>query len=254
MQRRCHHPLRSRCDPQLSVGCRHQWNGGPVRRKSCTDLFTTLGGTPDAGGSWTDPGGGSHPGQFDPATDVAGVYTYTLTNAVPPCTATSTVTVSFTDQPDAGADAILSLCSTGVTVNLLTALNGTPEPGGTWLDPSGAVFTGPFDPSSDVPGAYTYTIAAVAPCVSASATVTITIASAANAGSDATLTICSTDAPVTLVDALGGSRPWADPGQHLAAHHSRIRSTLPRTPQGSTPTPFPAPHHVRPTRPRSPLL
>ena len=185
--------------------------GSPV-----LDLFTTLGGTPDAGGSWTDPGGGSHPGQFDPATDVAGVYTYTLTNAVPPCTATSTVTVSFTDQPDAGADAILSLCSTGVTVNLLTALNGTPEPGGTWLDPSGAVFTGPFDPSSDVPGAYTYTIAAVAPCVSASATVTITIASAANAGSDATLTICSTDAPVTLVDALGGSPAlggsWTTPG------------------------------------------
>ena len=42
------------------------------------NLFNSLGGTPQAGGSWTGPGGGAHSGVLDPAVGPAGTYTYTV--------------------------------------------------------------------------------------------------------------------------------------------------------------------------------
>ncbi|MBK7553051.1 MAG: hypothetical protein IPI55_00240 [Flavobacteriales bacterium] len=43
-----------------------------------TSLFAALGGSPDAGGSWTDPNGLAHGPNVDPAVDPSGVYTYTI--------------------------------------------------------------------------------------------------------------------------------------------------------------------------------
>jgi hypothetical protein len=47
-------------------------------------LISVLLGTPQTGGTWTDPIGFPHPGVFNPAVDVAGLYTYTL-SAIAPC-------------------------------------------------------------------------------------------------------------------------------------------------------------------------
>ncbi|MBK7268617.1 MAG: hypothetical protein IPI07_03590 [Flavobacteriales bacterium] len=54
------------------------------------DLFSLLGGSPDPGGSWTDPNGVAHAGLFDPIIDPAGNYTYTVAGT-PPCPAASAV-------------------------------------------------------------------------------------------------------------------------------------------------------------------
>ncbi|MBV6406103.1 MAG: hypothetical protein GFGODING_02888 [Flavobacteriales bacterium] len=182
-------------------------------------LFAQLGGTPDAGGTWTDPGGNAHSGTFDPAVDVAGVYTYTLA-AVAPCTGdVSTVTVTITSTPDAGVDGAITVCDQGAAVGLFAQLGGTPDAGGTWTDPLGNAHSGTFDPAVDAAGVYTYTLMAVAPCQSVSSTVQVNLEVAPDAGSSGTLTLCAGAAPELLFDQLGGTPAstgtWTDPNGQI---------------------------------------
>ncbi|MCL4283218.1 MAG: hypothetical protein KJZ58_13270, partial [Flavobacteriales bacterium] len=90
-------------------------------------LFDYLGGSPDPGGTWSGPA--AHPGQFDPATDPPGVYTYSVTGPPP---GSATVTVTVVDAPDAGINGTATYCSSDPAVNLFTLLGGTPDAGGAW--------------------------------------------------------------------------------------------------------------------------
>ncbi len=144
------------------------------------ELNAQLGGSPDAGGTWTNSGL---------------IYTYTVT-AVSPCTEDATATVTITEQtsPNAGTNGSLSICegTTPTNEELFAQLGGSPDTGGTWTN-SGLV--------------YTYTITAIAPCDDATATVTITEQTESNAGSNGTLTVCEGTVPTNeeLFAQLGGS-------------------------------------------------
>jgi len=130
---------------------------------TASQLFAQLGGSPNAGGTWS------------PALTGAGVYTYTV-NAVAPCTGTASATVTVTEQaqPNAGTNGTLSICSTASSTSLFAQLGGSPNAGGSWSGPS-PVVGGNYDPSTMDAGVYTYTVAAVAPCTGATtATVTVT--------------------------------------------------------------------------------
>ncbi|WP_431138098.1 hypothetical protein, partial [Psychroserpens mesophilus] len=68
------------------------------------NLFDSLGGTPDTGGTWS-PALASGSGIFNPNVDSDGVYTYTVTSTNPACEDDSaTVTVTFIPPPIAGTD------------------------------------------------------------------------------------------------------------------------------------------------------
>lgn len=191
--------------------------GGPLALCSTSApvvLFTQLGNTPDAGGSWTGPTGLPHNGTIDPAVDAAGNYTYTVGTVVPPCSSSSTMAVSIAVQPNAGLDGSLTLCASNAAQALLTSLGGSPDAGGSWSGPAGAS-SGIFNPAIDTPGAYVYTIAATAPCVNASATVTVTVNPSPSAGTDGNTTVCSNGIPLDLFTQLGGTPSaggtWTDP-------------------------------------------
>uniref|UniRef100_UPI002D79C452 T9SS type B sorting domain-containing protein n=1 Tax=Salinimicrobium sp. HB62 TaxID=3077781 RepID=UPI002D79C452 len=129
-------------------------------------LFAQLGGSPNAGGTWSTP--------------VDGVYTYTV-EATGTCTedASATVTVSVDAAPNAGTNGTLTVCEgTQVTNEMLfVQLGGSPNAGGTWSTP--------------VDGVYTYTVEATGTCTEdASATVTVSVDAAPNAGTNGTLTVC----------------------------------------------------------------
>ncbi|WP_179020568.1 gliding motility-associated C-terminal domain-containing protein [Winogradskyella forsetii] len=166
------------------------------------DLFNSLGGTPDVGGTWT-PALTSGTGIFDPTVDAAGIYTYTVSSGTTDCPdATATVTVSILDAPDAGNDGTLNLCDSTNTVDLFNSLSGTPETGGTWT-PALSSGTGVFDPNTDPEGVYTYTI--TNSCGTSSATVTVSLSNTNDAGTDGALDLCATDTTVDLFNSLGGT-------------------------------------------------
>ncbi|HEX2616776.1 MAG TPA: hypothetical protein VHL57_04490, partial [Flavobacteriales bacterium] len=182
-----------------------------------TAMFPQLTGA-NAGGSWTDPAGAAHAGSFDPATDAAGVYTYTV-NGTAPCAADqSTVTVSVTSSPNAGANGATTLCASDASVDLFTLLTGA-DGGGTWTDPNGVVHAALLDPAADISGAYTYSITAAPPCASAQSEVNVTINNPPNAGTDGTLTVCDQGGATAMFPQLTGADAggaWTDPAG--AAH------------------------------------
>ncbi len=129
-----------------------------------TDLFNALGGTPQAGGTWSNEGL---------------VYTYTVSATAPCENATATVTVTEQAAPNAGTNGTLSVCQ-GVQPSesdLFEALGGAPQTGGTWSN-EGLV--------------YTYTVNATAPCTE-NATATISVTETPNPV--AQFTINSSEAP-----------------------------------------------------------
>lgn len=168
-------------------------------------LLAQLGGTPNAGGSWTQPGGGAHTGTFLPGTNPAGVYTYTVPGTAPCAAATATVTVGVVLAPNPGTNASITKCSIDAPFGLFPVLGGSPAGGGAWTAPGGAPHSGTFIPGTNAPGVYTYTVAGTAPCIARSATVTVNVVNAANAGSNGSVTLCSTDPPTPLINHLGGS-------------------------------------------------
>ncbi|MBK8225596.1 MAG: gliding motility-associated C-terminal domain-containing protein [Flavobacteriales bacterium] len=176
------------------------------------DLFAQLGGAPDAGGTWSGPSAvvGS---SYDPATMNPGIYTYTIAAVTPCAGASSSVTITEESPGDPGLPGTIDLCPGSDPVNLFMLLGGTPQAGGVWTNPDGVTFNGTFNPSTDIGGAQTYTIAGVA-CPNALAIVTVNVLPGPNAGDDNSIVLCSTDAPFAMIGQLAGapdaSGTWTD--------------------------------------------
>ncbi|MBL7950376.1 MAG: gliding motility-associated C-terminal domain-containing protein [Flavobacteriales bacterium] len=179
------------------------------------DLFAELGGTPQAGGAWTGPGGAPVSSTFTPGTSAQGVHTYTVLGTPPCSNATATVTVTVVAAPDPGTSANTSACSNGSSFSMISRLGGTPQPGGTWTGPGGAHGAN-FVPGTDAAGDYVYAVSGTAPCPAGTATLSVTVQTAPNAGTNGSRTVCSTDANFALLGLLGGSPngggTWTAPG------------------------------------------
>lgn len=105
-----------------------------------------------------------------------GIY-YIIGTSAGACVDTATVEVGQIDPPDAGLDGALELCTDATPTDLFAALNGTPQPGGTWT-PSMASGSGIFDPQQDPAGAYQYAVTGTTGCPPSVSTVNVSIASA----------------------------------------------------------------------------
>jgi hypothetical protein len=139
-------------------------------------MYQALGGSPDAGGTWTDPGGAPQPPTFTPGLSLPGCYTYTVAGIAPCPNASSTLCINVSPVANAGNDATLSWCLSSGALDLFAQLGGTPSPGGTWTDDnaSGALSGSIFNPAGVPSGTYvfTYTVGGGA-CPAASASVTV---------------------------------------------------------------------------------
>ena len=135
----------------------------------------------------------------------AGTYLFFYSVEESGCTDQATVTVTLDAAPNAGTNAVITVCSTDPPFNLYQELGGMPNVGGAWTAPIGIAMSGVFDPAVDPPGVYVYTVVGVPPCMNATSTLVITVAQAPNAGIDGSASYCLTDAPFVLLDQLGGS-------------------------------------------------
>lgn len=179
---------------------------------SSVSLLELLGGNPDSNGSWTyHPTGGApvpHGPVFDPQTDGAGAYIYIVPGVSPCGNATATVQIGLSTAPDAGTYATATVCATENAFLLFNALNGTPQPGGSWtaINSTGHLSNGVFDPTGLPSGTYgfRYTVTGSAACGTDTASVQVTVAPALNAGTDASVTLCASQV-VFLTPLLGGS-------------------------------------------------
>ena len=159
----------------------------------------------DAGGSWTDPNGQPSDGLFELGISTPGAYAYVV-GASEECDGdTAYVTVTVVEFPSAGTSSDVSVCDSDAPFSCLALLGGTPDAGGSWTGPDGAPFDGTFDPTTDQPGVYQYSVPGTVPCLGAAATLNISVASCCDAGQDADTTVCFTDEPFVLFDLLGGA-------------------------------------------------
>lgn len=172
-------------------------------------LFSGLLGSPTMGGTWTGPGGIASNGQFIAGVDPVGTYTYQVSTIGTCPGGSATVSVSLNPFVSAGSSTTVDVCETDGPIDLFLSLGGSPDPGGTWEDPFGAAVSSTFTPGVSSPGAYTYTVSAVAPCPDPSATVTVVVNSVPDPGTPNTITICTSDAPFDMATSLGGT---PDPG------------------------------------------
>ncbi|MFN6115101.1 MAG: hypothetical protein ACK46C_04390, partial [Flavobacteriales bacterium] len=141
---------------------------------------------------------------IDPATMSAGVYTYTV-NGIAPCPSESSpVNVTINTPPDPGPSGAITLCSSDAPVSLFSQLGGTPDASGTWSGPATGA-GGMRAPATMSAGVYTSTVNGVAPCPSEQATVTVSINTPPDPGTSGAITLCSSDAPVSLFAQLGGT-------------------------------------------------
>lgn len=176
-------------------------NGAPFA------LFPALNGSPQPGGTWSDPNatGALVGGVLQLGVLTGGTYTFVYTVNEAGCTDAATVTVVANTAPDAGTNTVITVCSTDPPFNLYQELGGSPTPGGTWQAPTADPMSGVFDPAVDPPGIYTYTVIGAPPCLNETATLVITVTQAPNVGNDGSTSYCPTDAPFTLMGQLGGS-------------------------------------------------
>ncbi len=158
--------------------------------------------------SLLDPGV-SQKGTFDPGpAQLADIYqndadglgdfttTYTVGEAGS-CTASVDLTVRIVESVDAGENGSVTLNENDDPINLFDYLGGTPDEGGSWSQGDGT-----FDPSTDTPGDYTYTIGSESCQDSAVVSVTVTSEPVdpcdGLAGNDNTTTLCESAVQATF--------------------------------------------------------
>lgn len=163
------------------------------------NMTDTLLCDPQPNGVWTGPPGFGGGNFFIPGTSPEGVYTYTLNSA---CGSDSnTLTISVTDQADAGTDGTLDICPSDVNIPLSDGLGGTPDGAGSWtlngVNVNPATVSGATVTDGDV---YVYSVGS-GTC-NATAEVTINLLTVASAGSDVSITVCESDMIINMFDSI----------------------------------------------------
>jgi gliding motility-associated-like protein len=204
----------------------------PNSSSQTINLFSYLGGTPTAGGTWTDD---NLSGGLNSATGIlnaqkiksSGFYSYTYTvNNILGCTDNSAkVFVTIGGYPGVGS--IGNVCKDDTGFNLFQVFDSRtldPQVNGTWLDDdgTGALTRNFLDATNlivDKTYHFTYKMGAVGSCVEKSTTIQVVIKQPVYSGSATDLKLCSNElvgyTNYNLHSSLSGEDPngtWSEFG------------------------------------------
>src|SRR5690606_11942692 len=134
-------------------------------------------------------------------------------------------TITVNPMPTAGLDGSIQMCPTADAIALFPVLGGTPDPGGTWTAPGGLVHGDLFDPATDAPGVYTYTVLGSAPCPGdiVTATVQVFLVPAPEAGNNS---ISCTLGETLSATGTWSTGQWSGPAGTLLAHPDSATTTV----------------------------
>ncbi len=164
------------------------------------NLLDYIQGNPDTSGVISPPLQSNNT-IFNPAVDISGTYTYTVTNAI--CGSDeSVILINVLDLPSSGNPLQFSICEDDTPVDVFALLQGSPDANGTWT-PSFASGSTLFNPSIDVADNYIYTVTNA--CGVSTTEIDISITSASNAGQDGEMVICENAAAIDLFNYLNGN-------------------------------------------------
>lgn len=167
---------------------------------SPVNLVDQLSGNPNPSGTWS-PQLASGTNIFDPSTDTAGIYTYTVSNAT--CgIATATLNITINTSSNAGENTNITICENAAMFDLNDILQGE-DAGGSWT-PSLASGSSIFNPQTDPQGIYIYTVVN-ANCGNVSAEVEVIIENIPNPGITSEIVTCTNESPFNLVDRIQGN-------------------------------------------------
>jgi hypothetical protein len=181
-------------------------------------MFDLHGGAPQPGGDWSYLGA-PHSPIYVPAVDQPGCYDYVVQGTAPCVSDTAQFCVFEVPPPDVGTDSNVVFCSDAAPVIMLSYLGGTPQPGGTWTDPTGAMHSGIFDPAVDPAGCYVYVVEGTPPCEDEVAMLCVFISQAPDAGISVMDTVCVDGPPVVMLEQLDGSPQQTGSWSFMGAPH-----------------------------------
>ena len=87
-----------------------------------------------------------------------GNYSYITYGINDLCNDTSFLDLNINKLPEAGIEGYSLVCSGDPTFSLFSKLNGNPQAGGVWLNPTNELVNDIFDPSTSIVGTYTYVV------------------------------------------------------------------------------------------------
>ncbi|MEQ8323835.1 MAG: T9SS type B sorting domain-containing protein [Vicingaceae bacterium] len=172
---------------------------------SAVGLTSSLGGNPDTFGTWKTPQGNTHSGFFNPVTDPTGTYIYTVPGAGSCNDSSSTVTLSVVQAPNPGGDSSATFCAIAGPTSMTSLLTSNPDTTGYWRNPTNVVVSSLYNPTTQSPGIYRYTVLGSGPCADSSSYLTIYESPAPNPGISSIISRCESDSSFSLRSVLGGN-------------------------------------------------
>ncbi len=203
---------------QLSAGTGDTYS--VCENGSIFDLNDGLSAGAYTGGSWIDPNNNIHNGIINPSLSVPGQYVYQVINPSACIDETAVFTVNIESMPNAGDNGGNAfLCDIYTGFDLLSYVQGTPQPDGYFTDPNGDLVTDFSSPSGHLSGFYTYHANPTGICPETTSLLEVTISITGSAGIDTDRILCDNTVDVDLTSLLNGSPDmdgqWIDESNSL---------------------------------------